>query len=331
MSRIYDTPRYKNQSFFRVMTHLDVYCEDIKNNVPRDVILNSCGNKDLKTISNSSYAYELGEYKQYDIELLNKIGEGFLEEDMVYHKYSYEQGTLRQNPSDHGQVVSTGKAIFDILRTNLTNDRGERRDIWYDSDACYRLVTKYIKKEYRSTFSNRDIRRRRWATSTAKDITSISMAACRLGKDSLDNTVNVYQDCIDSNPDWRLMAAWNQSFEQLGMVGTTPGLKSAMESLRNHDMDLDADQFNILETRGGKQSGASNVYRILGHYFLVYDSAIYVLDYSAMDQVHACSKFWEGAFNYCVNYRLSGSLGSYKSDMLFALKKTNICKGLCQK
>jgi hypothetical protein len=160
MSRIYDTPRYKNQSFYRVMTHIDVYCEDISNDIPREVILECCGNKSLKNISNSSYAYELGEYKQYDIELLDRVGDGFMEEDLVYHKYSYEQGTLRQHPSEHGQVVSTGKAIYDILHSNLTNGRGEKRSVWYDSDACYRLVTKYIKREYRSTFSNRDITRR---------------------------------------------------------------------------------------------------------------------------------------------------------------------------
>jgi hypothetical protein len=306
------------------MTHIDVYCDDIRSNVPRDIILASCGNEDLKTISASAYAYELGEYKQYDIELLDRIGEGSVEDDLVYHRYSYEQGTLRQHPSDHGQVVATGKAIYDILHSSLFNEKGEKRKFWFDSDACYRIVTKYIKKEYRSSFSNREIRRRGWSVTTAKDIASISMAACRLGRTSLSRTLDVYQDCVDSDPDWRLMAAWNQAFEYLRMIGTTPELKNVMHALRDQDLDLEVKQFSIIETRGAKHSGAIEVYRILGHYVLVYEMDVYILDYSALDQVHACSKFWEGVFNYCVNYRLSGSLESAKSDMVFALKKSII-------
>jgi hypothetical protein len=68
-------------------------------------------------------------------------------------------------------------------------------------------------------------------------------------------------------------------------------------------------------------SGSEGSYRILGHFILVYSDDIYVLDFSALDQVHACSKFWEGAFNYCTNYRISGSLDSVNPDMLTALNE----------
>jgi hypothetical protein len=58
------------------------------------------------------------------------------------------------------------------------------------------------------------------------------------------------------------------------------------------------------------------------HYILIYPDDIYVLDYSALDQVHACAKFWEGAFNYRINYRISGNLSSFVSDMQSALTKS---------
>ncbi|PNF41068.1 hypothetical protein B7P43_G06243 [Cryptotermes secundus] len=67
--------------------------------------------------------------------------------------------------------------------------------------------------------------------------------------------------------------------------------------------------------------GASHLYRMLGHFIFVFDTEIFVLDYSALDQVHACSKFWEGCYSYCTNYRISGSLNSDKSDMVDALNK----------
>lgn len=77
-------------------------------------------------------------------------------------------------------------------------------------------------------------------------------------------------------------------------------------------------------------SGAQHLYRILGHFFFVFEHDIFVLDYSALDQVHACSKFWEGCYAYCENYRISGSLDSEKSDMVASLEKSIkwICKSM---
>lgn len=117
------------------------------------------------------------------------------------------------------------------------------------------------------------------------------------------------------------MAAWNQAFEYLRMRSTTPELKEANMSLRDHHLDIPVDKFSVAVTRGGMMLGAENSYRILELFIFVYSQDVFVLDYAALDQVHACSKFWEGVFCYCVNYRVTGSLNSRKSDMLSSLKE----------
>jgi len=117
------------------------------------------------------------------------------------------------------------------------------------------------------------------------------------------------------------MAAWVQAFEMLRLMGITPEFRNSSESFRDANINLEISSFSLLETRGAKTSGPLNVYRVLGHLFLDFEDALYILDFSLMDQVHGCAKFWEGAYSYCHNYRLSGNLTSEKSDMVFALNK----------
>lgn len=125
--------------------------------------------------------------------------------------------------------------------------------------------------------------------------------------------------CIDTKGKWEDMAAWVQSFEMLRLMGTTPSFRENSELLRQADMTLEASSFSIFETRGAKHSGANEVYRALGKIFMDFDDAVYILDFSLMDQVHGCAKFWEGVYSYCHNYRISGNLGSDKNDMVKAL------------
>lgn len=116
------------------------------------------------------------------------------------------------------------------------------------------------------------------------------------------------------------MTAWVQSYEMLRLMGTTPSFKENSELLRQSDMTLEASAFSILDTRGAKSSGAREVYRVLGQLFLDFEDIVYILDFSLMDQVHGCAKFWEGVYNYCHNYRLSGNLGSDTNNMVQALE-----------
>jgi hypothetical protein len=129
--------------------------------------------------------------------LLSHLGEDLEEDDILYHKYSYEQGSLRANPADHFQVVATGKAICDILVKNLVKKDSTTRSIWSDSDACYQLVVKYLKQDYIAKFLPRDHSRREWAVAVAKDIVSVSMATCQLGQESLNKVLSGYQACTD--------------------------------------------------------------------------------------------------------------------------------------
>jgi hypothetical protein len=279
-----------------------------------------CGNTSLRDLSSSAYAYSLGEYKLYDSELLGRLGDDYEEDDTLYHKYSYEQGSLRANPSDHGQVISTGKVLYNIIRSNRVKADGTNGSLWFDSDANHRMVYNYLRGSYVAKFLPKDAKRRSWAVATGKDIVSVAMAACRLGQDSVQNVLNAYTGCLDGNTNWEKMAAWHQAFEYLRMRRTTPELKEVNNQLRGHVLDINIEEFSILSTRGGKMSGAINVYRVLGHFILVYENDIYFLDYSSIDQVHACAKFWEGAYNYCINYRISGTLNTERVNMLDALE-----------
>lgn len=113
-------------------------------------------------MSSSAYAYVLGEYKLYDSELLSRVGTDVEDDDLLYHKYSYEQGALKNNPSDHNQVVATGKALSDILSNAIIKSNGSKRSVWFDSDACFRLVTGYVGGKYKAYFLPRDRRRKSW-------------------------------------------------------------------------------------------------------------------------------------------------------------------------
>jgi hypothetical protein len=124
----------------------------------------------------------------------------------------------------------------------------------------------------------------------------VAIAACRLGQESVDKVLKSYKGCLDGNKDWERMAAWHQAFEYLRMRGITLELREANNQLREQVLDINIEDFSIISTKGGKMCGALNVYRVLGHFIMVYEDSIYFLDYSSIDQVHACSKFWEGAY-----------------------------------
>jgi hypothetical protein len=240
MSRIYETPRYKNQSFYRMLTHVDLYIEESSFTHIRKEILSHCGNTNLQHLSSSAYAYALGEYKLL-YKLLYKLeplGEGFEDDDILYHKYSYEQGTLRQNPNDHHQVVATGKVISDILISSLNSEHNGTRKIWFDSDACYRLVVGYLSGKYKASYSNKDFKRKVWAHSLSKDIASVSMASCRLGLESVNNALNNFHHFSEVGSDWKNLSAWNQALEYIRMQSVTPELKEANESLRSYSFDV---------------------------------------------------------------------------------------------
>jgi hypothetical protein len=76
-------PRYKNQSFYRILMHVDLHVEESSSTEIRKEILNHCGNTSLQNLSSSAYAYSLGEYKLFDSELLEPLGEGFEDDDML--------------------------------------------------------------------------------------------------------------------------------------------------------------------------------------------------------------------------------------------------------
>jgi hypothetical protein len=189
MSRIFDTPRYRNQTLYKVLSHIDIYLDTNKLKHLRSSILVNFGQESIRDVENSAYAHELGEYRQYDYELLMRAELEEQNEEDLYAKYSYEQGLLRRSPQDHMQVVATGRVMSKILRKCMENNKDGSKKIWCDSDASYRLVHSYLSGKYKAKLSNVDRGRKSWATSMAKDIATVGMVACRMGQISLDNTV----------------------------------------------------------------------------------------------------------------------------------------------
>lgn len=159
-------------------------------------------------LDNSAYAYELGEYKQYDHELLLRAELEELSEDDLFSKYSYEQGLLRKSANDHLQVVATGRIISKIIENCIRKSTNKEKKIWCDSDASYRLVYSYLSGKYKATLSSVDRSRKDWACSLAKDIATVGMVACKLCQISITNTIDKYVSCRDVKGKCEDMAAW---------------------------------------------------------------------------------------------------------------------------
>jgi hypothetical protein len=121
------------------------------------------------------------------------------------------------------------EVISDILINSLNSEHNVKRKIWFDADACYRLVVGCLSGKYKATYSSKDLRRKVWANSLAKDVTSVSLASCRLGLESVNNTLNNFHHFSEVGSNWKNLSAWNQAFEYIRMQSVTPELKEAYE------------------------------------------------------------------------------------------------------
>lgn len=319
MSRVFDTPRYRLQSAYKVLSHIDVFASYSDEPVVRDDARAAFGNTTLQGLRDGEPAERMGEIGVYVTELAQLQDGEFADEDNVYERYSYAFGILQGSFFDYRYISAVGSVFSRIL---CEYAHGEHpRKVWTDYDAMARLTCKYLDCEYVCRLSREDDFLQRRCFDLSKDVVSWSFAACRLGKKAYDNYSTGIQHPSTHDYLWRCYRAWHTCFENLKLMGRSRLTGEGAGRLRDGDSDVELSKFSIIGGKPGKNLGCVEAFSVMGLYILVYRSDIYVLDYSSLEQVMLISKFWEGCFAYAANYRLSGNLNSARADILGNLKR----------
>jgi hypothetical protein len=147
----------------------------------------------------------------------------------------------------------------------------------------YRTAEGFLSFKYVTTSRPADSHRTEWACTWQRSCNHIS-AACRLGKISVNNLVNAYKASHESGTQWGKIVSWVNSYEYLRLLG----------SLDHYEMLLATSKVGTLmftQFSTGETCEEEHTCRLLGHWILEYNDAVYILDFAAMDQVHAYAKF----------------------------------------
>lgn len=324
MSRVYDTPRYEDQTLNKVWMHIQLASERFGLHDLRGRFGNTrIHSKDIDIIK-----YELQQMELIDAEEGNCKHPMDVDDTDLFDQFYLGDAVQRPGAESGNKLVATGLALHKIL------SQCPQKTIWCDFDAAIRLVEGYLSGNYIANLSDKDRRIVYKSSMDAVDICVLSLAACRLGSEVTDVIKGKIQNCFAAGKEWGNMLAWNRGFELVRLKSMTPEIYQVHDKLRDHDFDVGPEEFSASNTKACKTLGIDGLYRIMGLYIFETHDAYYVLDYSSVDQVHQVSKMWEGFYKYASNYRLTGtrkklpSLGPWhitklKEWITSSLKTTN--------
>lgn len=232
----------------------------------------------------------------------------------LYMNYGIHMGIMKQKDPLWTRTLATGRVIAEILGKYCNNDV----KLWADSDATHMLAQRYLSERYSGNLPVKFKTIAKWADVAARDLSMVSFAACRLGKNATDKllTSTVWYNRITQ--DAEKMYCWSRGFENMRMHTNTGRIRDAHERLRQGDLAIPIEEFHRDDAPFIEMLGVQHVYKISGVVILVYEDALFALDFSSTAQLHAVSKFWEGMFSYCANYRLCGTWE--ENRMLAALR-----------
>lgn len=191
-----------------------------------------------------------------------------------------------------------GIALRHVISTCCT--RG--REIWTDSEACFRIFSGYVNGTYRSTVSEKAKQRWVMAHKSALDVTNAGAIALGMGKDYIDATVfKSYHELNNRTIDFCNSA---EAFEKLRLSGSSRDVAEAHSNIM-YTMAKPY-SFRVLGNYVADNLGAQAIYRVSMFTVLVYEDAVYILDHAHLEIVRAVMRTLEGYARYAESYRSIG-------------------------
>lgn len=319
MSRVFDTPRYKHQTLFKMLTHVRLFDSSIYDRL-------SCfGNKVVYETSANSTLYRLALFEAADgMDEVIKVHEfDDLDDSILFTRYSALSAvqTSRGKNPDYEYAVNIGE----VYSTLVDYACEKKKKIWADSDATLRLTAMMYSGDITPDNSVMDemLFDEIWVNKLSSDLCAATTLACRLGNNVMEAFTAKYKGVPEGKRPWKHAFYISRGFEGLRMRSMTPEIRESHNNLRNNVGARDFRRF-IQSYRDTDEApyhvrllGANKAYRFQGVNILEYESDIFLLDYASTDQMHLVSKSAEGMYCYTANYRLIGNMGSpsYKDDL----------------
>jgi hypothetical protein len=323
MSRVFDVPRYTHQTMNMVLLHHDLYIKDrygadkMAATLRRLTVRLRFGDASARGKTLDSVRHDLAMYESLEGDDMMKRVDHDLDDNEMYIRYSLLFTTQHPGSEMFLRVSRSGGVIDKIF----TCTRGKK--VWTDSAACLRLTEAYISRRYVGKIPASVSAKMGHATRLAKDLCTVGLVACRFGENVREKILFETRAVEDGSDIWRAMAAWCLGFEGLRMRSFSAEIREAHDRLRDGESDMGAAAFEVENANIIEMLGCVSVHRILGLYFLEYEDAVYILDYSSLDQMHGVSKTWEGFYGYAENYRLCGGTATPRPAFIRAV---DICR-----
>nr|QNS31049.1 putative RNA dependent RNA polymerase [Frankliniella occidentalis associated qin-like virus1] len=300
MARVFDVPRYANQTKWKISSLLDI-CE-----------------KDVMSVKNRIYEIDMPERLLDKIKIsgLYKAGaRGIILDNLIssdrgvidspveaYRKYVYQQGVFAGDADRYLINRKYGIVLREILELH-TKGR-----IYTDDTATFMIVCKVLGGDINPTLPETKIESLRKANAVTIDSVMISYISCKLGSNVVNNFLKKYKHFDNHSRGWESSLAWFYCMESLKKTGPSLESKDATDIIRGvvKGPFPSAVAFEVKDSYARKYFGAQKIYKFLGYTILVFDEETYVLDGAQLDQLVEVSKSWEGYYSYAHNWRLCG-------------------------
>lgn len=296
------TPRYEDQVLNKLLLHLDIY--KLHSGVPD--LRHRFGNDRAREKTLDNIKYELQQLEIFDADESSKMSPDEAEEADMYDHYYIADSISRPGYEQMSRTAATGHVLYKIL------SRHGNLPVWYDYDASIRITHGYLSAKYTGNLSVKDESIIRLSDGLARDVLSLSIATCRIGEPARKMVSHDICPASTAGPSWMRMLYWNRGMELTRLKSMTPKVIQAHELLRTGVPDISIEEFSVSTTKAARTLGVVDMYRVIGLYLIVYSDAIYIVDFSSLDQVHQVSKMWEGFYKYASNYRICGQNGALR-------------------
>lgn len=316
MSRVYDIPRYKNQTLHKVRMHIEAFVagrarqRDPYPPTKQQWVYHAFGNKDMVNIETGHLDFILNFMDNASQEFQQEWDDG----TSYYERYVQEESYAKCNRSSMADVeiwasmAIVGELLMDLILHHCVEDEVCERQVWCDHDATIRLYEYLLdpKREFYCTEKQEE--RIRKSRAYAYAISGVSAYACNHGLPVVAALEGMANQTLTN--EYMSRKAVLNGVEALRLNSMTPEIKAAYEKMRNGDDRVDFRKMRnnnpTMHRNLGLDPRKDAIYRILFWYIIVTDTGVFILDYPCLDQLHGCVKMMEGFYGYGEHYRKIG-------------------------
>lgn len=292
MSRVFEVPRYKDQTKNKVILLLAYgdYYERLKNrNHELDKELNKMRVYHRLGI-NGSDMHDLNECDYVDVD--GKIAKKNDDKNM----YAFRAAVYNNVPPS--ALCSAGKAIGSIFK--------ECNNVYYDYEAMHKLLFEFLSLGVIANLES-DVRRNLDKSHVrAIDflVASVFVSKCNPARTAsrINRIVKWDDQCLYA----KNAHAATYFLNKVHTASSSPNVKMTHDAIMNGEYIIDPEMYR--DTKKYFDLCCNNVfmYKVLGLKILIVNRNAYVLDHSSSEQIFLCMKFWSGVFDYAYNFRITG-------------------------